>query len=130
MSKTIVWIDDNYDVIESVVRPLKKAGYNFIYYSTAREAEENIEEIEKADLIILDLLLATGTDDSDEEYGGIPLFTQLKNKYKIKVPIIVFTVVTKIEKLESLRKSGVAAIVHKPIDPQRLKEVVEEALNR
>jgi CheY-like chemotaxis protein len=130
MSKIIVWIDDNYHVIEPVILPLKKMGYNFINYATAHEVEENINELRKADVIILDLLLPTGTDESDEEYGGIPLLARLKTKHKIKVPIIVFTVVTKIEKLENIRKSGVAAILHKPIDPQDLKERVEEVLNQ
>lgn len=58
MAKTIVWIEDDIDIIEPVVRPLELAGYTFVKLRTIAEALNVIEVIRQADLVLLDMIFA------------------------------------------------------------------------
>ena len=63
MSKTIVWIEDDVDIIGPVVRPLEHAGYKIIRLRTAKEVFDNVQKLHDADLILLDMLLPDGGVD-------------------------------------------------------------------
>jgi DNA-binding response OmpR family regulator len=52
-----IWIEDDTDVVDPVVRPLERAGHHFIRLHTVREARAAMEAMRQADLILLDIAL-------------------------------------------------------------------------
>lgn len=131
MSKTIVWIEDDYYVIQPVVYPLEKAGYNIVNIPDTKEAVEKLDLLRQADLILLDMLLPRGLEGQDfGDYPGLKFFRELRNKYKVKTPVVVFTVLTQGNLIKELNELGAEDIVRKPIRPSELKERVERVLSR
>lgn len=131
MAKTIVWIEDDIDIIEPVVRPLELAGYTFVKLRTIAEALNAIEVIRQADLVLLDIILPPSQIDREfGRYPGRKLLEILRKEYGIVTPVIALTVVTQPEVLEDLVKLGVADILRKPIRPSVLKQRVEDVLQR
>jgi CheY-like chemotaxis protein len=130
MAKTIVWIDDDIDIINPVVRPLELAGHHFVRLQSVKEALEALERIRKADLILLDMILPPGqTDREFGRYPGLDLLRELREAHNISTPVIALTVVTRNEVLKQLREElGVRDILHKPVRPSVLREHVQRAL--
>ena len=52
--KKIVWIEDDTDIINDVVRPLERGGYLIERFYTVKEALDNIEKLRACDLISSD----------------------------------------------------------------------------
>ena len=131
MAKTIVWIEDDIDIIEPVIRPLELAGYTFVKLRTIAEALNAIDVIRQADLVLLDMILPPSQIDREfGRYPGRKLLEILRKEYGITAPVIALTVVTQPEVLEDLWKLGVADVLRKPIRPSVLKQRVEEILQR
>ena len=131
MPKTIAWVEDDYDVIKPVVYPLEKAGYRIINFLNTNEALGNLEQLQLADLILLDLLLPPGSNGRDfGDYPGIRFFRELREVHQVKTPIVVFSVLSQADLLEELKNLGAADIVRKPVLPSELKERVERVLER
>lgn len=129
MAKTIVWIEDDIDIIEPVVRPLELAGYTFVRLRTIAEVLNAIDVIWQADLVLLDMILPPSQIDREfGRYPGRKLLEILRKEYGIITPVIALTVVTQPEVLEDLWKLGVADVLRKPIRPSVLKQRVEEVL--
>ena len=131
MAKTIVWIEDDIDIIEPVIRPLELAGYTFVKLRTIAEALNAIEVIRNADLVLLDMILPPSQIDREfGRYPGRKLLEILRKEYGIVTPVIALTVVTQPEVLEDLANLGVADVLRKPIRPSVLKQRVEDVLQR
>ena len=131
MAKTIVWIEDDIDIIEPVVRPLELAGYTFVKLRTIAEALNAIDVIRQADLVLLDMILPPSQIDREfGRYPGRKLLEILRKEYGIVTPVIGLTVVTQPEVLEDLANLGVADVLRKPIRPSVLKQRVEDVLER
>ena len=130
MSKTIVWIEDDVDIIGPVVRPLERAGYKFIRLRNAKEVFDNIQKLHDADLILLDMLLPDGGVKLElSRYTGLDIFRELLETHNLKTPVIALTVVAREEVRKNLRLLGVADIVRKPVRPSELKERIEQVLS-
>jgi two-component system response regulator RegX3 len=131
MAKTIVWIEDDIDIIGPVVRPLERAGYKIVRLRTAREVFENIESLHEADLILLDMLLPdAGSGLALGRYTGLDIFRELKQNHGLATPVVALTVVAREEVRVNLRDLGVADIIRKPVRPSELKERIEQILKR
>ena len=135
MPKTIIWIEDDTDIIEPVIHPLKQAGYIIVTLHTVKEALDSIEQIRNADLILLDTLLPTGQLDTFPSgrkfnyYTGTELLEELRTVYHVtNLPVIVLSVVHREEVLQQITKLGVTEVLRKPVRPSVLKARVEEAL--
>jgi CheY-like chemotaxis protein len=135
MPKTIVWIEDDTDIIEPVVQPLKQDGYIIIELHSIKEALDSIEQIRNADLILLDMLLPAGhlsTFPSGQKlnyYTGLQLLKELRTTYQMtELPVIVLSVVHREEVVQLLKELGVAHVLRKPIRPSTLKMHVEETI--
>jgi DNA-binding response OmpR family regulator len=129
MAKTIIWIEDDSDIIAPVIRPLEKAGYRFVRLRTAAEALEAIDQIKRADLILLDMILPPGhTERPFGRYAGKDVLRELRHTHNVKTPIVVLTVVTDEDVLRQVEDLGVADIVRKPVLPSELKERVQQVL--
>lgn len=131
MSKTIIWIEDDYDIIEPVVYPLRKAGYQIVNIPTTKEASEKLEDLRQADLILLDMFLPKGTGGKDfGAYPGRKFLQELRTEHQIETPIVVFTVLSDEELLKDLESLGANGIVRKPIRSSLLKDYIENVLQK
>jgi DNA-binding response OmpR family regulator len=129
MTKTIVWIEDDTDIIDPVVRPLEKAGYQIIRMPTASEALANVDQIKAADLILLDMILRPGNSAREfSRYSGLDVLRELYLSHGVKTPVIALTVVTRDEIRQQLNDLGAVDIIRKPVRPSELKERVEGVL--
>ncbi|HKR14410.1 MAG TPA: response regulator [Pyrinomonadaceae bacterium] len=129
MSKTIVWIEDEYDIIYPVIYPFEKAGYQVINISNTKAALDQLEQLRQADLILLDTFLPPGADGKDYgNYPGVRFFRELREVHNIQTPVVVFTVLAHSQLLEEFKQLGAADIVRKPVRPSELKERVERVL--
>ena len=129
MSKTIIWIEDDTDIIDPVVRPLERAGYEIIRIPTAHEALESVEQIQQADLILLDMILRPGNTDREfSRYSGLDILRELRETHKVTTPVVALTVVTRDETRQRLHELGVVDIIRKPVRPSELKDRVEQVL--
>lgn len=129
MAKTIVWIEDDVNIIDPVVRPLERAGHRILRLCSVQEVLENVELIRNSDLILLDIILPPG--DVSRKYGrysGVELLQGLKEEHRIETPVVVLSVVTNVEVYRRLRELGVKDIIRKPILPSKLKGRVEHVL--
>jgi len=126
--KTIAWIEDDFDVIDPVTRPLKKAGYTIIPYRTIGEALNALDTLAQVDLILLDLIQPPGNaKDNFGPYPGKQLLKYLR-EHNIHVPVIIFTVLARESIHEELREDNVVDVIRKPVRPSELKRRVEAAL--
>lgn len=127
MSKTIIWIEDDTDIIDPVVRPLERGGYRIQRLNTVQEALNAIEQIRSADLILLDMILRPGNTAREfSRYSGLDLLRELRQTHGIATPVIALTVVARDEIRKQLRELGVVDIITKPIRPSELKSRVEQ----
>ena len=130
MTKTIIWIEDDVDIISPVIRPLERAGYKIVCFRTAKEVFDNVQKLKDADLILLDMILPDGSLSMElSRYTGLDIYRDLKTKHNLETPVIALTVVAREEVRITLRELGVADIIRKPVRPSELKERIEQALN-
>lgn len=129
MPKTIVWIEDDVDIIGPVVRPLERAGFQIVRLRTAKEVFDNLPKLHQADLILLDMLLPDGGSGLElGRYTGLDIFRILKNQHDLKTPVVALTVVARQEVRKNLNDLGIADIIRKPVRPSELKERIEQVL--
>lgn len=130
MPKTIVWIEDDTDIINPVVRPLERAGYQIIRFGNAHTALSNIAQIQNADLVLLDMIIPQGDVEIElSRYPGLDILRELRHTYKLSIPVVALTVVTRDEVRQRLHELDIADIVRKPVRPSELKERVEQVLS-
>ncbi len=130
MGKTIVWIEDDVDVIAGVTRPLERAGHRFVHLRNVAEAREHFDLLRKADLILLDMILPPGTSElthPTERYPGQALLREIREA-GIETPVIVLSVVAREDVHRELERLGVAEVIRKPVLPSELKKRVEAVL--
>ncbi|MEK7725477.1 MAG: response regulator [Acidobacteriota bacterium] len=131
MSKTIIWIEDDYDIIEPVIYPLRKAGYKVINIENTKEAVEKLAELKNADLILLDMFLPKGSGGKNfGEYPGYMLLKELRDDCQITTPVVVLTVISNGELRTELEKLVIDGIIYKPVRPSKLKEIVDEVFQK
>ncbi len=129
MTKKIVWIEDDIDIIGSVIRPLERAGYEILPIRDAKQAFESVPQLQEADLILLDIFLPHGGFEEElSRFTGLDIFSTLREKHNVTTPVIALTVVAREEVRRKLRELGVADIIRKPVRPSELKERVEAVL--
>jgi DNA-binding response OmpR family regulator len=129
MSKTIVWIEDDVDIIGPVVRPLERGGFRIVRLRTAKEVFDNVKQLHEADLILLDMLLPDGGSGYElGRYTGLDIFRELKHNHDLTTPVVALTVVAREEVRKSLRDLGVADIIRKPVRPSELRERIEQVI--
>ncbi len=125
--KKIIWIEDDTDIIDLVVRPLERSNYQIKRLDNVQKALENIEEIRQCDLILLDLIIPLGGTEDVGDYPGIYLLRTFREKYKITQPVIVLSVVADLQTFDELKKLN-TTVANKPILPSKLKILVDQVL--
>jgi CheY-like chemotaxis protein len=127
----IYWIEDDADIIWAVVQPLVDAKNEVHTLKTISSALKAVEELKKADLILLDMILPPGDLQVDPgKYPGMWLLKKLRNEYGVSVPVIVLSVVngTKLEGL--LEELSVASYLRKPVLQKELQGAIEKVLRQ
>lgn len=117
MSKKILVVEDEADILYFARIRLKKAGYCILEATNAKDAMKLITE-EKPDLVLLDLLLPG-------ERGEV-LCKKMKADPKLKkIPVLLFTA-TANKVSEKIIETGADDGIMKPFDPKDLLEKIEK----
>ena len=128
MTKRIIWIEDDTNIIWPVIRPLENRGFEIIVIESMSEALESIEELRKCDLILLDVILPARDERwKEENHIGVLLLEMLREQ-SVATPVIAFTVVGSPEVEIRLRELDVVDVLHKPITPSLLEQAAMAAL--
>jgi len=127
--KKVLIVDDESDVREFVQAALLDGGYEFV---TAADGEEALAKAkaESPDIAILDIQMP--------KKDGFALFSELRADDATKaMPVIMLTAITERTGIEmGARDMGEflgdepEAYIEKPIDPEKLSEVVTDLLAR
>lgn len=126
MSKKILIIDDDIDLVEAMRLTLESAGFAVI---DAQDGQKGIEKIqnEKPDLVLLDVMM--GTQDE-----GFHVAYQIRSDPEMAdLPIIMLTAVGQetgfnFDKEKDEDFLPVNEFIEKPINPENLVEVVKSNL--
>jgi CheY-like chemotaxis protein len=99
MTKKIIWIDDDINVLETQAEWLRKRGFELETFSNVDEAWERIRESENEVLyVIIDVMMATGAIfDSADTNGGLNTgarFLEYMDEKKIltRCHVMIFTI--------------------------------------
>jgi len=122
--KTIVLIDDDLDIQESIKMVLENAGYTF---KGATDLESGLSLIENVnpDLIILDVMMEQPDD-------GFVMAQDLRAK-GVTTPIIMLTSIGSVTGMTFGKESDVVPVddfEEKPISPETLLEKVKSLLEK
>lgn len=119
--KKILVVDDEKDVLASLVQFLKRFQYQVFATSNAREAL-GIAKTIKPDLAILDIMMP--------EIGGEEIAANLaQNPDTASIPIIFLTGILKKEEEPSSKKTGKHYILAKPTTGKELLSLVDKILS-
>lgn len=118
--KTILIVEDDLAVGESLKLLLKKKGYNTFLASNGKEALSIFNQ-EIIDLVITDLVMP--------RMDGIQLLEAVK-EIKPEVEVIVISAQGTIEKAVQAMKLGAFDFIEKPINPRVISLLVERAFEK
>jgi len=124
MSKKILMIDDDDELVDSVKTLLEAKGYEFLSAPSSAEGFE-LAKKEQPSLILLDVMM---THDSDGLDGAV----KLKNeKSTADIPVIMMTGIRKpdnlLESYASDEKfSNIKGVYEKPLKPETLIKLVNK----
>ena len=122
MAKTILLVDDEPDMLETLGMRLTKAGYKVITSVTGEECLQKAEE-KYPDLILLDILLPG--------LSGFEVAKRLKaKKITEDIPIIMVTaLIGKDVEAKGLER-GADYFISKPFDPEELLSKIKTILEK
>jgi len=120
MSKTILVVDDEEDVVEVLRMRLSKQGYQVEVACNGLEGLEFVKH-HPVDLIILDIMMPM--------LDGMEVLRQLGyHRETRKIPVIMLTAKTGNVDVTQAREAGVKEYLTKPFDRDRLLAAVRKAL--
>lgn len=117
MTKTILCVDDSVAILYTVSTLLKGAGYMVV------EAKDGLEGLEKARQRTADVVI---TDQNMPRMDGLTLVRNLRAlpEYQ-KTPILMLTSESDAAIKQQCRESGASGWMSKPLNPDKLLEVVK-----
>ena len=120
MSKKILLVDDEKDIVKVVSLRLKAAGYEIVTAFDGEDALNKARSVEP-DLIILDLMLP--------KIDGYKVCGLLKNDVRYsKIPIIMFTARAQADDVTLGKELGANDYLTKPFDAMVLLEKIKNLL--
>lgn len=120
MKKTVMIVDDEADIRESIKTVMEQEGYNV---EIAENGEQFLEKLEKSkpDLVLLDIMMP-GMTTKD-------ILERLKAKSnKVKIAFLTFVRLSGNEKRELLGMANVVDYITKPVDVDDLRKRVKKTL--
>lgn len=123
----IAWFDDEPFWIEKLRRRLVKEGHIVTTYETVAKAIADIDEIRKADVLVVDLIaLGKSAQNNYELYGGLEIMHKLHEGGRVP-PTLAFSVVGSQEVLREARKYS-SEILEKPATAEELSAAITRLL--
>ncbi|PKO18397.1 MAG: two-component system response regulator [Chloroflexi bacterium HGW-Chloroflexi-10] len=121
MTKKIVYIEDDLEMIDLVKMILERRGFEIIGAHGGRQGLD-ATQVEKPDLILLDLMMP--------DVDGWDVYHTLKAREETAtIPVIVITAKAQaIDRVLGLQIAKVDDYISKPFRPQELVESVEKIL--
>ncbi len=118
---TVVYIEDDKDMIDLVRVVLSRGNINLIGITEGREGLNTVRTV-KPDLLLLDLMLP--------DMGGWAIYQQMKNEAELReIPVIVVTAQdAPIDRLLGEHIAMVQVYITKPFSPMQLLASVKEVL--
>ena len=114
---TVLFADDNRDIVECMARLLQMANYNVICAYSVQEALNVLDERGDVDLVLSDIRMP--------EYTGFDLFRVLRYRW----PKVRIVLVTGFDIVESDVVPRGAVIVRKPFTFAQLDNVIKQQLS-
>lgn len=118
----ILTIDDDPDILEALRTVLEAKGYEVIQ---AESAEEGLKALKatQPDLVIVDLMM-------EEVDAGTSFVTRVRALGGKRIPIYMLSSVgDELSKNVPYQGLGLSGVFQKPIQPQTLLNVIEQALD-
>ncbi|MBD3309625.1 response regulator [Candidatus Woesearchaeota archaeon] len=114
MAKTIMVVDDEPDILQSVETVLKKEGYEVV---TAKNGDQCLEKLEKEkpDLILLDIMMP-----------GTPVKEVIKKIKDTKIAFLTAVKTSDAEKEELMENKNIVDFIEKPFDLEELVKKVRK----
>lgn len=114
--KTILLVDDEYALVESLTDLLQDEGYRVVSATNGKDGLERLQK-EKADLVLSDLMMPiAGGRELVKGIRGFPDFRSL--------PVVIMSAATK----DALTQEGstleVSAFLRKPFQLEKLLEII------
>jgi len=129
MSKKVLTVDDDPDIISFVVTVLEENDYIPLEANNGEEALAKIRQ-EKPDLVICDVLMP--------RQSGIKMYRELKTDDSLKnIPVIILSGITRrtfLRSQEALTEFGgqnvpePEAYIEKPVSPEELAEIIQKVI--
>lgn len=121
MPSKVLIIDDETDVLVLLGMRLRQQGYETLTASCGEDGLQVIKE-QRVDVILLDIMMP-GID-------GYEVLKQLKADPATKnIPVIMVSAKKQAEDIQKAKTLGAADYVGKPIDFQRLLNIIREAVS-
>jgi DNA-binding response OmpR family regulator len=117
--KTILIVDDDYELIDGLRTLLEKQGYTVIQANDGHQGKQMIYN-HKPDLVILDMMMP--------RMGGYPVLEHFRGKTDTP-PIIMITANEGSRHKAYAEYLGVVDYIRKPFAMERLLEAVNKAFN-
>ena len=118
--KTILVIDDDPDIIETVQTILSAKGYGVISASIGRQGIERLQN-EKPDLILCDMMM-------EAIDSGMQTARQIR-QHNSDIPVFLLSSIAEMTAATTqISELGFNGIIQKPVEPARLVSTVQSML--
>jgi PAS domain S-box-containing protein len=118
--ETILFVEDEERMRQAVQQVLGSLGYRVITAANGKEGLKAFQETGMVDLVITDMVMP--------EMGGREMIQKLK-VIASDVQVLVITGYTMQEDVQTLKESGLADVVYKPLDVSVLGKTVSQLLD-
>ena len=119
MTKTVLYVEDNFNNALLVKRIVQAEGHVFLNATDVEEGWQLALE-QLPDLIFVDLRLPGALD-------GLALMERLKAEPELRnVPAIVLTAYGRTSVIKQAREAGCDGFLHKPADIRQIRAVIRE----
>jgi len=114
----VLVVDDNETLVESMARVLKKKGYSVETANGGTQAIEIVKENDSIDIVFMDIKMPL--------LNGVETFKQIK-KYIPNAVVFMMTGYAVEELIQEAIEEGACDVVYKPVDFNKLFQLVEKA---
>ena len=120
-SISVLVVDDERQVCQSVQKILNRQGYKVDQELCVADALHRLEQEERLDLIIADLMMP--------QAGGIELLKATRDRWP-QIPVLIITGYASIASAVEATRLGAAGYLPKPFTPEELEEAVHKVVVR
>lgn len=122
MKKTILIVDDEPYVIDSVKSELESTGFNVVVANNGQDALELAKKV-RPDLILLDILMP--------KISGLEVCSRLRDDFLTsRIPIVILTVLSDTRKKVMAINGGADDFLTKPFDPEEVVARIRMIIRR